>query len=182
MLGGIMTSKVKCLTEIAMMSALAFIFGLFRLRIFPEGGSISLAMVPIVFISFRRGVLSGISTGMFTGLLKSLLGGVLLHPLSMIFDYILAYGAVGISGVFKLPETISRKKVILNLILGTILGTLARLVINILSGVFIFSSYIPRGQNLWMYSLYYNSVTLFPSIIITLVSIIFLRRYICLKR
>ena len=69
----------KCLAEIAIMATLAFALdalqgGLFR-GLFPNGGSIGFAMLPILIMCFRRGFLPGLLTALILSFLQ-LLGGV----------------------------------------------------------------------------------------------------------
>lgn len=91
------------LIEIAIMTAAAVILdivsGMF-LRM-PQGGSVSIMMIPIFLISFRWGVKAGLTTGLLTGLVQIAIGNLFLqHPVQLLLDYIAAFAAVGISGFF----------------------------------------------------------------------------------
>ena len=63
-------SNTLFLVEVAVFSALAFLFdfiaGLLSLKIWPQGGSISIAMVPVFLMAFRWGIKGGILSGFFT--------------------------------------------------------------------------------------------------------------------
>ena len=48
-------TKTRKLTEMAIAVALAAVCGLIKVWEMPMGGSISLQMIPILFISFRHG-------------------------------------------------------------------------------------------------------------------------------
>jgi thiamine transporter len=154
------------------MSALSFILSLIKIKMH-QSGSISLVMVPIIVISFRRNFLAGVYTGAITGTIK-LFFAEIFHPLSAILDYILAYGAVGLAGLLKKPK-IDTKKVVARIICGAALGCFARFALHVLSGVLIFSDYAPSNQNIWLYSLIYNASYLFPEFIVTVFAIFFLK-------
>ncbi|MCY7891350.1 energy-coupled thiamine transporter ThiT, partial [Bacillus spizizenii] len=91
------------LIEIAIMTAAAVILdivsGMF-LRM-PQGGSVSIMMIPIFLISFRWGVKAGLTTGLLTGLVQIAIGNLFAqHPIQLLLDYIVAFAAIGISGCF----------------------------------------------------------------------------------
>ncbi len=158
--------KTKILTECAVAVALAVLCSFLRVWEMPQGGSISLTMVPLFVVSFRRGALAGIISGSIYGLVSMLISGVIYHPMSIILDYILAFGLIGISGFFtsKLPGVIA----------GTCLGVGGRFLSSLVSGAVIFGSYAPEGQNPWIYSLVYQATYLVPELIICLVILVFL--------
>ena len=68
----------------------------------PQGGSVSLEMLPILFIAVRRGVVPGMVVGaVFGGI--SLFGFLapapfIFNPLQVVLDYPLAYAALGLAG------------------------------------------------------------------------------------
>jgi len=72
-------------------------------------------------------------------------------------DYMLAYAALGLAGMFKK-----------NLNIGIIVAGLARAMVHILSGVVFFASDAPQGQSPFIYSIIYNMTYLGPDIIICL--------------
>jgi thiamine transporter len=59
------SKKLIVMVEIAMMSALAFVFSLIKFGGFwPQGGSVSLVMIPIIVLAFRRGLIAGLIAGL----------------------------------------------------------------------------------------------------------------------
>ena len=104
---------LRIIAEITIISALAFtldyIQGLITGGLFPNGGSIGIAMLPILFIAYRRGFVAGIVTGLLVSVLQILPGDLSLIPVESIpliicqvlLDYILAYPVVGIAGAFS---------------------------------------------------------------------------------
>jgi thiamine transporter len=84
----------------------------------------------------------------------------------VIFDYPLAFGALGLAGFFK--------PTVRGAILGTIVAVLARFLCHFVSGVVFFASYAPEGWNPYLYSAAYNAGYLVPSLAIALVVVVVL--------
>ena len=156
----VILTKTRKLTEIAISIALACVFNFIRIWTMPQGGSVSLEMVPILFIAFRRGVKSGILAGGVYGLISIIFDGVIYHPLSIFLDYLFAFGVLGIAGLFP--------KNIWGIALGSAAAVLGRFFFTLMSGVFLFASYAPEGQSPWLYSLIYNGSYMLPELIIAI--------------
>ena len=118
------TFTTKVLAEVAIFAALAFALdalqgGMWR-GVFVNGGSIGLAMLPILVISYRRGLVPGLLCGLIVSLVQ-MLGGIyvinasnyegamkVLGPFFQIgLDYVLAYTVVGFAGAFHFLFEIS---------------------------------------------------------------------------
>ena len=98
--------------EVAIFAAIGYVLdllaSLYSGYLFPFGGSLSLALIPVVIISFRRGVFPGVISGFIIGLLDMLDGGIPAftdtwynYLLMISLDYLLAYTVVGLCGLFK---------------------------------------------------------------------------------
>lgn len=146
------------ITEIAVATALAVILHFVKIFALPQGGDISLGMVPIIFMAYRRGAAPGMCTGVLYGIITLLFDGAIYHPMSIVLDYILAFGILGVAGFFP--------KNILGIVTGTILSVGGRFICSFLSGALIFGSYAPEGQSPWMYSLVYQATYLIPELFI----------------
>ena len=85
--------------------------------------------------------------------------------MQFLLDYILAYGLLGLAGIFS-----SKEFSIKNVILGSSLGILARAISHILAGVFFFAEYA-GDMNPWVYSGIYNASYLVPELIISIIVI-----------
>lgn len=63
--------NTRFMTEVAMMTALGIILdylaGVFSIKLWPNGGSISIAMIPILLMGFRYGLKGGLLTGFLVG-------------------------------------------------------------------------------------------------------------------
>ena len=153
------TKKTQQIAEIAMSVALAVVCSFIKVWEMPQGGSIALTMVPILIIAFRRGALAGIVSGAVYGLLSMLLAGVVYHPMSILLDYVLAFGLLGVAGFFKKNAS--------GIVLGSCVGVAGRFISSLVSGAVLFASYAPEGQNPWIYSLGYQATYMIPELIIS---------------
>ncbi len=160
-MGSIRDTRV--LTEAALSVALAFVLSFIKLLDLPFGGSISLEMVPLILFALRQGAAAGIITGAVYGMLNLAVDPFIVHPVQVLFDYPIAFGALGLAGLFK-PTT-------LGTILGALAATAARFAAHFVSGVVFFASYAPEGWNPLVYSAVYNAVYLVPGLIIALVGV-----------
>lgn len=165
------------ITEIAIFSAIAFALDVFQGGIFrgafPNGGSIGIAMLPILFLCYRRGFKVGMISAIALTFLQ-MLGGVYaiasdwyLVLLQILLDYVLAYPAVAFAGIFFKRFQNSSSK-IKWLVIGTTLGGLLKLLCHYLAGVIFWGASCPDGffGGPAIYSLVYNGAFMFPNIII----------------
>ncbi len=91
--------SVRVLAEIGVAVALAAVLGQLRLFQMPQGGSVSLEMLPIIFIAIRGGVMPALVTGLLYGLLQLILPGAFIyHPAQAALDYPLAFSALAVAG------------------------------------------------------------------------------------
>ncbi|MGB7605051.1 MAG: energy-coupled thiamine transporter ThiT [Lutisporaceae bacterium] len=142
--------STRTLVEAGVMIALAQILSYIKLYELPNGGAITAgSMIPILFFAIRWGVKPGLLAGTVYGVLQFLLGGsYVIHPLSILLDYVLAFGLLGLAGLFS--------KSLWGVYLGVFTGIFGRFVSSVLSGVILFASYAPPGMNPWIYSIGYN--------------------------
>ena len=155
----------RVLTEAALAVALAFVLGLIRVFEMPFGGSISLEMVPLILLAVRQGPWVGIAAGAVYGLLDLITPPVFaVHPVQVLLDYPLAFGALGLAGFF--PPTVR------GAILGSTVAVLGRFACHFLSGIVFFSSYAWKGWSPAAYSAVYNAGYLVPSLLIALVVVV----------
>jgi len=138
--------ETKILAEMATSIALAYALSLivpFRL---PQGGSITaVSMIPILWFALRRGPKMGVSEGIVYGFVRTLRQPFIVHPIQFLLDYPLAFGALGLAGLFKKQP-----------ILGVVVGIAGRFLCHFLSGVIFFAAYAPAGMNPTVYSAVYN--------------------------
>ena len=147
--------KLRALTEGAILVAMAQALGYLKLFELPNGGSISISMLPIFVYCARWGWKSGFLASFAFGILQLVFDGAYAWgPWSMLLDYILAFGALGVAGFFSKAKG--------NVFLGTVVGSLARFVFSFISGVTIYRIYEPTEVlgmtflNPYLYSFVYN--------------------------
>ena len=159
---------VRVLTEAALAIALAFVLGLIKVFQMPMGGSVSLEMIPLILLALRQGPLVGMVAGAAYGLLDLAIEPFIVHPVQVILDYPLAFGALGLAGFFQPTAR--------GAIVGTVVAVLARFICHFISGVVYFASYAPEGWNVYIYSAAYNAAYLIPSLIVAVVVVLVLLR------
>lgn len=143
----------------AMCLAIAFILSCIRLFRMPQGGSVTLcSMLPIVAFSLAFGPLQGLVVGVAYGLLQLIQDLYVIHPLQVLLDYPMAFGALalgGMAGLFPIPEGTK-------LPCSVLLGAFFRFVLCVASGAIFFGEYAAEGQTALAYSLLYNLSYLGP--------------------
>jgi thiamine transporter len=175
-------SNTLFIAEVAVFSALAylldFVAGILSLRIWPQGGSISIAMVPIFLIAYRWGIKGGMLTGFLLGLLQFILGYSQIYTLLQgLIDYFVAFSVVGLAGVFanQVKGSLIKHengKWMTYVVMGAFIGSALRYLCHVLSGIVFFGEYAPKGQPVAIYSLLYNGTYMLPSFIISAIIII----------
>lgn len=168
--------KNRRLAESALMLALATILSKLAVFSLPFGGSVTLfSQVPIILISFRYGVKWGLKAGLAMSVLQLILGldnfsyvsGIASLLTVALADYLVAFSALGLGGLFKNKI----KNNVLAISLGSALATLIRFICHFISGVTVWKEYA-KGAPVVEYSLKYNGGYMLPELIITLVGVI----------
>ncbi|SEN15892.1 energy-coupled thiamine transporter ThiT [Lihuaxuella thermophila] len=165
----IQSSRLITMIEIAVMTAIAVVLDRWILFQMPQGGSVTLVMVPIAILAFRRGLVPGLVCGLLTGILLLIFSGYVVHPVQAILDYPLAFGLLGLSGVIRLQSYASRIAKVLMAGAGLLIAGGLRFLAHYLSGIIFFASYAPEGQPVYLYSLIYNLTYILPQILLSLI-------------
>lgn len=128
--------KTKQITFSAIALALAIIIStIIKLPSLPMGGSITLfSMLIICLVGYWYGPAISLTVAVIYGILQFILGPFIVHPLQVILDYPLAFGALGLAGFFN-----KRKN---GLVIGYIVGILGRLFFHIISGLIFYTTYV----------------------------------------
>jgi probable proton-coupled thiamine transporter yuaJ len=160
-------SKTRMIAEAGVAIAIAQVLSFITLFHMPQGGSIKAAsLVPLMIFAYRWGGTRGIWAGVVYGVLHFLLGfKSSIHYLSIILDYLVAYGAIGVCGYFKDNMT--------GLVSGSIVAIALRWFTSVTSGAVVFASYAPQGQNPWIYSMIYNASYMVPDGILNIIVLLF---------
>ena len=173
------TQKIRRLAESAIMLALSTILAELAVVKFPFGGSVTVfSQVPMVVISYRYGIKWGVFTGLVMGVIQMLFGignfayvsGIVAYLILIFADYIIAFGALGLGGMF-------RKKIknpVVSIALGGAVVSVIRFICHFISGVTIWGDYSGGAQAVWEYSLEYNAGYMLPELIITVLGCVVL--------
>ncbi len=158
-------NNLQALVESAMMIALAIVLDLlckFIPSLWEMGGSISVACVPMIYLSYRRGWKWGIGAGfvyacveMITRFYVPPANTLIAIVLCVLLDYVLAFAALGTADIFARPF-VKGGKPIVGYIIGAIGVSAFRFLCSFLSGGILWDSYAPEGMGAWVYSLVYN--------------------------
>lgn len=149
----------------------------------PQGGTISIALVPILFTSYFMGAGYGLLVGFAATLLQFALGLATFYgPWSLVLDYLIPVTVIGIASAFPSfrvkVATANTHNILDNknmenarsfsfpLYTGIIVVMIIKFISHYLSGAWLFAEYAPAGQNPWLYSFGYNIVYCLPTLIL----------------
>ena len=199
---------------LALATVLALVSALIPFLQLPYGGALTLAsMLPIIIVSYVYGVKWGFFTSFTYAALQIIMdlmmgknstiiayflpedeGGMRLFAAIAItlIDYIIAYGILGIGGIFR-----KNKNKTLALTLGALLAAIGRYIAHIVSGYIFWGSYAERfftesfnvgkigdkilasfsGNGLaFIYTIVYNGLYMIPEIILTAIVAVIVSR------
>ena len=124
--------KIRMLSEGALLVAMAQLLSLLPLWKMPWGGSIDLAMAPILLFAVRWGVKWGLVEGLAFGTLQMIFeGGVAIGWQSILGDFLAAFTALGLGGLCRGVEK--------GIFVGTVIGGLARFLVHYVVGATIWA-------------------------------------------
>ena len=187
------SKSLRILAESAIMVALATVLSMIKVYEAPYGGSVTLlSMAPIIILSMRRGVKTGLLAGFVHSVIQLLLGlnNVAWVPtpggivLCCLLDYILPFTLLGLGGLFRNIRFVKNDtaNLVIAAVLGTLLVTLLRFACHILSGAVIWYAldlewyaddpdHIVHKYGAWMFSVIYNGTFMLPEIIETVIGV-----------
>ena len=106
-------ASINVMAEIGIMAAAGFILdavsGMMFKGLFPNGGSISIAMICILLIAFRRGFWPALSVGLIMGVFDLMNGPFMIAAspdrvfFQVFLDYVAAYPLVSLAALMKKP-------------------------------------------------------------------------------
>ena len=164
----------------AIMVALSTVLSLVKVWQMPFGGSVTLlSMLPVCMVSIVYGTRTGLAASFAYALIQLGLGmpaamswGMtpVMWAGSIIFDYLLAFSVLGLSGTFRKFGN------------GGIVGGVAmvcamRFLSHVISGAVFLSEWMPETfSDPFVYSVCYNGAFMLPELILTTVSVVFVYR------
>lgn len=161
-------SHTKSLAFSGLAIALATIISTcIKLPSLPNGGCVTLgSMLIICLVGYTCGTKQGVLTGIAYGFIQFIIEPFALHPLQVILDYPLAFGSLGLAGLFNHSKH--------GLYKGYLLAVFARLCCHQLSGMLFFISYvgnISENISLILAALAYNASYILTEAALTIIFI-----------
>ncbi len=154
------------ISEMAIAIALSTVLSFIKVFQMPQGGSITAAsMIPIIYLALRNRPKVALTGAILYGLVQFMIEPFFVHPAQFLFDYPLAFGALGIATFLKKYPLI-----------GASIGVALRFICHFLSGFIFFGMYAPEGINPIYYSAIYNGSYLLPELIVTAIFIYILSK------
>lgn len=151
--------------------ALSFALSYIKFFRMPQGGSITLAsMLPLLIYSCMFGTRRGIIMALIYGTLQAVQDPWIIHPMQFLLDYPIAYGVIGMGGIFMEKGLFKNHKVV-SFIIGGVVTVTLRYACHVFSGVFAFADYadLDSYASAWAYSLVYNS-SVFIDMVVALIA------------
>lgn len=173
------SKATRMLAEAGIMIALALVLGMLKPYEFPNGGSISLEMLPLFLFCVRWGFGRGLLACTAFGILQVFVQGAVAYGwVSIILDYIVAFMPLCLCGLGKGKPG--------GLFWGSALGAFGRFLIHFISGITIYRILAPTEvlgttfDNPYLYSAVYNGSYIIVDLALCLV--IFGLSYRALKK
>ncbi len=163
---------IRALAEGAILIALSEVLSFLPLYKLPWGGSIDLAMFPIILFCIRWGFGPGMCVSFAHALLQTLFeGGIAIGWESILGDFLLAYAVLGVAGLFRGRFYIA----------ATVSCAL-RFLVHYIVGATIWAAYMPEtffGMTMttpWLYSALYNGAYMLPDLLLLLIACFLLKK------
>jgi len=160
------TFNAKALAFSGVALALATVISVFiKLPSLPLGGSVTLfSMLVVCLIGYCYGPVVGITAAIAYGILQFIVGPYVVHPVQVLLDFPLAFGALGLSGFFYNTKH--------GLIKGYCIGVLGRFIVHCISGVIFYTEYVGNFGGdvaaIWT-GIVYNMTYIVPEFVATVI-------------
>lgn len=148
------------LIEAGIFAALAFTIALLPKGIGPIKAEIG--MIPIIILSYRRGLKTGLTSGFLWGIIKIATGKfTMLSVLQVLVEYIFAYLVAGLSGIGSknLKKSIQLnhwKNAFSTIAWSSFFAVFVKYFVHFIAGVIYWGIYAPEGMNAYFYSFIIN--------------------------
>lgn len=143
-------TSTKTIVVSALLVGLSIVLTRITIYSLPQGGSVSLfGMLPIVICAYFFGTRRAVMCGMCVGMIDLIFKPYVIHPIQLLLDYPLAFGAIGFAGLIFMAKKDG-------LIPAYLFGVLCRYICAVISGVVFFGAYAPEGFSALTWSLWYN--------------------------
>ena len=156
----------RIIAEVVVVAALSAVLYTITLPFLtlPYGGAITAgSMIPVLWISLRRGVRVGLFAGVIFGLVALPIDSIRLpyspiapNPISVLLDYPIAFGVLGLAGLFKTRPLV-----------GVTVASLTKFLAHFTSGVVFWAMFAPIDPI--AYSAIYNGSFMTGECIISMI-------------
>jgi thiamine transporter len=151
------TRSTILIAEIVTFVALATVLSFIIIYTLPQGGSITAgSMVPIIWLALRRGPKIGLGAGAVYGVIQFIILPYVVNPVQVLLDYPLAFGALGLAGLFQKQSP-----------LGAAVGITGRFIMHFIAGVVYWAPLYAPELNPFVYSAIYNGSYLVPELVVS---------------
>ncbi len=164
-------TRTRVLVEMALSIGLAWVLARFAVFRMPNGGTISLNMLPLFVFALRRGLKPGLAAGALYGLLDLTVDPYIFNWAQVLLDYPLAYMMIGAAGALSplwrraVERGTMGRAVWTVAVPAIVLGSVLRFAMHFWSGVVFFASFA-GDQPVWLYSAVYNLSYVGPSLLL----------------
>ena len=170
-----MKTNTRRMVETALMLAIGTVLSVLSFQgVWALGGSITFcSMLPLVVLSWRWGWKWGLLSAFVFSVLQLMLGyanvqyatSIGMAVLIVLFDYILAFSVIGLSGLFRGKFQSERTGIVVSIVVTFLL----RLACHFVSGVWVWEALWPNelGWAAPIWSIAYNASYMLPEILIT---------------
>jgi thiamine transporter len=94
--------STKIIAEVVAFVAMSTALSYIKVFSLPQGGSITAgSMVPVLWLSLRRGLKIGLFACIVYGFVQLAVEPFIFYPAQVLLDYPVAFGALGLAGLFK---------------------------------------------------------------------------------
>ncbi len=166
--------NTKKLVFSALMLALANVLSILKIDM-PMGGGLTIAsMLPIVLVALKYGLGWSLGVSFLHGGIQLVLGldnlsyatNIKVAIMIVLLDYIVAYGVIGFSGIFK-----KNMSVVKAALFGEALTFSLRFLCHFITGWFVWDALWPNDYGMIspLYSLCYNGLYMLPELIVTMI-------------
>lgn len=166
-------AKLSMYIEMALFASMASILDKLTIDFMPQGGGVSLAIIPIALIAVRWGFVAGCTTGLLVGLVDVATGVTVYHWAQVFLDHCLANIVIGLIALCNKPihealRTRKKRRMQFTVAIGLLFACFCKFIVHVVSGVIFFSMYA-NGQNVWIYSIVYNATPMIPTTIVCII-------------
>ena len=127
-------SDTRSIVYGAISIAMSFALSYIKLVELPQGGSITLAsLLPLMIYCCMFGTRRGVIACLIYGTLQAIQDPWIIHPMQFLLDYPLAFGMIGVSGIFIEKNVFKGKLQVVGFALGAIIAVVGRYICHVLS-------------------------------------------------